>query len=408
MKFDCDVLIVGGGLNGPALALALAGGGLSSIVLDAAPEPERRDADFDGRGYALSLTSLKMLGVLGLRDRIEDTAQPIEAITISDGRAGEGAAPWPLHFDQAEIDEAPMGAIVEDRHLRPALLDALAETDPVQTRSRVRVTDQNVTPVGVTVTLDTGETLSARLLVGCDGRNSSVADRAGISRLGWDYGQTSLVCAIEHDLPHEGRAHQFFMPPGPLAILPLKGNRSSIVWTESKENARQINGMDEAAYIEVLRPRFGDFLGEIRLAGKRYSYPLALSVADAFVADRVALAGDAAHGIHPLAGQGLNLGLRDVASLAETVVSASRLGRDIGALDVLQEYQRWRRFDTAMLVAATDGLNRLFSNDNPLIRAARDVGLGVVNRMPSLRRGLIREAAGLSGDLPLLLRGRAL
>jgi 2-octaprenyl-6-methoxyphenol hydroxylase len=198
------------------------------------------------------------------------------------------------------------------------------------------------------------------------------------------------------------------MPEGPLAILPLPGNRASIVWTEARARAAAIEALAEADHLAVLRPRFGDFLGDIRLAGTRFSYPLGLSLADRWIGDRLALAGDAAHGIHPLAGQGLNLGLRDVAALAEVVVAARRRGQDIGAPDVLAGYQRWRRVDTTLLAAATDGLNRLFSNDNPLLRLGRDLGLGLVNRLPPLRRALIEEAAGLTGDLPVLLRGRRL
>jgi 2-octaprenyl-6-methoxyphenol hydroxylase len=270
------------------------------------------------------------------------------------------------------------------------------------------VTGQAAGPGAVSVTLADGAVLTGALLVGCDGRGSGVARRDGIRRRGWDYGQASLVCAVEHERPHGGTAHQFFMPEGPLAILPLPGNRASIVWTEARARAAAIEALAEADYLAVLRPRFGDFLGDIRLAGARFSYPLGLSLADRWIGDRLALAGDAAQGIHPLAGQGLNLGLRDVAALAEVVVAARRRGQDIGAPDVLAGYQRWRRVDTTLLAAATDGLNRLFSNDNPLLRLGRDLGLGLVNRLPPLRRALIEEAAGLTGDLPVLLRGRRL
>jgi 2-octaprenyl-6-methoxyphenol hydroxylase len=408
MQSDCDVLIVGGGLNGPALALALAQGGLSSIVLDAQSRADRAQAEFDGRAYALALGSRRMLAALGLWSELGPCAQAIEEIKISDGRAGEGAARLFLHFDHNEIEEGPMGHFLEDRYLRAALLDALDAAPLVEHRAATRVTGQSVTPGVVTVTLADGGTLGAPLLVGCDGRDSQVARRAGIRRRGWDYGQTSLVAAIAHERPHHGVAHQFFMPAGPLAILPLPGNRSSIVWTETRARAATIEALDDAGYLAELRPRFGDFLGAIRLEGARYSYPLALSLAERFTADRVALAGDAAHGIHPLAGQGLNLGLRDVAALAEVLVAAHRRGQDVGAGDVLAGYARWRRFDTAVLAAATDGLNRLFSNDNPVLRLGRDLGLGLVNCLPALRRALIREAAGLSGDLPRLLRGRPL
>lgn len=407
MEHDSDVLIVGGGLNGPVLALALAQGGIGSVVLDAAPAETRAAPDFDGRAYAIALSSRRMLAALGVWPAVAAHAQPIEGIRIGDGRAGEGASPGFLHFDQHEIPEGPMGHIVEDRFLRAALAGAVAAAG-VAVRNGAAVTAQDVGPGRATVTLADGETLSAPLVVGCDGRASGVASRAGIGRRGWDYRQTSLVCALAHERPHGGIAHQLFMPEGPLAILPLPGERSSIVWTEARGRAEAIQGLGEADYLAVLRPRFGDFLGAIRLEGRRYAYPLGLSLAERWMAPRVALCGDAAHGIHPLAGQGLNLGLRDVAALAEVLVAARRRGQDIGGVDVLGAYQRWRRFDTAVLAAATDGLNRLFSNDNPVLRLGRDLGLGIVNRLPPVRRALIAEAAGLSGDLPALLRGRRL
>ena len=301
-----------------------------------------------------------------------------------------------------------MGHILEDRYLRRALMAAMEASPLIEVRDATRVTGQTPAGTGVSVTLEDGSSLSARVLAGCDGRQSQVATRAGIGRMGWDYRQTALVCAIEHERPHHGIAHQFFMPPGPLAILPLPGNRSSIVWSENRAAAEAISALDAPGYLAALRPRFGDFLGEIALAGARFSYPLGLSLAESFTAPRIVLVGDAAHGIHPLAGQGLNLGLRDVAALAEVLAEAFRRGQDIGAADTLETYQRWRRFDTALLVGATDGINRLFSNDNPLLRLGRDLGLGLVNRLPALRRGLIREAAGIAGDLPRLLRGQPL
>ncbi|MDK3019919.1 FAD-dependent monooxygenase [Pseudodonghicola flavimaris] len=407
MSADSDILIVGGGLNGPALALALARAGQRVTVIDALPETARKDAGFDGRAYALALASQRLLAGIGIWDQIADQAQPMLDIKVTDGHAGLGPSPFFMHFDHAEIEEGPMGYMVEDRHLRRAFLDAM-DAAPLITQVDGRVVAQSVAPGAVTVTLEDGRSLSGRLLVGCDGRASGTARRAGISRTGWDYGQTALVCAIEHEKPHHGVAHQFFMPPGPLAILPLTGNRSSIVWSEKTATAAAINALPEAEYLAALRPRFGDFLGEIRLAGPRWTYPLGLTIANSFIADRVALVGDAAHGMHPIAGQGLNAGLRDVGALAEVVVDAARRGEDIGALAVLERYQQWRRFDTAALALATDTFNRLFSNDNPLLRLGRDLGMGLINSVPALRRGFVREAAGLTGDLPRLLRGEAL
>ena len=272
-----------------------------------------------------------------------------------------------------------------------------------------QVTGQAVQSGQVVVTLDDGRTVTARLLVGADGRGSGVASRAGIKRRGWGYGQTALVAAVDHERPHHGTAWQYFMPSGPLAILPLPGNRSSIVWSEPDDTARAIAALPDDAFLDVLRPRFGDFLGAISLAGPRFSYPLSLSLADSYVAPRIALVGDAAHGVHPIAGQGLNLGLRDVAALAEVIVDAARRGEDIGAADVLDRYQRWRRFDATALGLGMDSVNRLFSNDNPLLRTARGLGMGVVTAIPPLRRAFMRQAAGLSvAPMPRLLAGQPL
>lgn len=399
-----DILIVGGGLNGPALALALAQAGRSVTVIDALPETVRKDAAFDGRGYALALASVRLLRRIGVWERVEDHAQPMLEIKVSDGRAGEGPSPFFLHFDHAEIEEGPMGQMIEDRYLRRALLETMDEAEGI-TQVTDSVSAQEVDARGVTLTLASGKTVSGRMVVGCDGRASGTAVRAGIRRTGWGYGQTALVAAVAHELPHHGIAHQFFMPPGPLAILPLPGNVSSIVWSESEATAASFAALSDDDFMEVLRPRFGDFLGEISLKGKRYTYPLGLTIANSFVAERLALVGDAAHGMHPIAGQGLNAGLRDVGALAQVVSEAARRGEDFAAPDVLERYQQWRRFDTATLAAVTDATNRLFSNDNPVLRLGRDIGMGVLGAMPGLRRGFIREAAGLTGDLPELMKG---
>ena len=406
MTYDSDILIVGGGLNGPLLALALARSGLTSTVIDAQAAQTLAAEDFDGRSYALALASVRLLRRLGLWDHLADDAQPMLEIKVSDGRAGEGPlSPFHLHFDHAEIEEGPMGHMVEDRHLRRAVLAANTDHPLITRINGETVVAQDVGAQGISVTLASGRTLTGRVLVGADGRRSGTAERAGITRTGWDYGQTALVCAIEHDLPHHGIAHQFFMPPGPLAILPLKGNRSSIVWSESHANAAAFNALPDAEYLTMLRPRFGDFLGDIRLAGARYTYPLNLTLANSFVAERLALVGDAAHGMHPIAGQGLNAGMRDIAARAQGLTEAGQRGEDIASGLVLERYQQWRRFDTATLALATDLTNRVFASDNPLLRLGRDIGMGVVNAIPRLRRGFIREAAGLTGDLPDLMRG---
>ncbi|WP_108893512.1 UbiH/UbiF/VisC/COQ6 family ubiquinone biosynthesis hydroxylase [Palleronia abyssalis] len=397
-----DVIIAGGGLAGTALAIALSQGGLRVALVDPVPAADRGAAGFDGRSYALSVGSRNLLRAIGVWDAVAGDAQPILDICISDGRVGEGPSPLTLHFDHAEIEEGPMGHMVEDRHLRPALLNARGDI----VRIEAGVARQQIEPGAVEVTLTNGDTLQAAALVGCDGKRSGVAQRAGIRRTGWDYSQSALVAAISHEKPHEGIAHQFFMPEGPLAILPLMGNRASIVWTERRDRADALTALPDAAYLDVLRPRFGDFLGDTTLAGARFNYPLSLSIANRLVADRMALVGDAAHAVHPIAGQGLNAGLKDVAALAEVLILARRRGEDIGRIDVLERYQRWRRFDVATLALATDGFNRLFSNDNPVLRLARDLGLAAVQRLPDLRRGFIREAAGLTGDRPKLLQGQ--
>ncbi len=406
MDTDSDVIIAGGGLNGPALALALARAGLSVTVVDAQPPRLRAEAEFDGRAYALALASKRLLSAIGVWDHVAGSTQPILRIIASDGRPGEGPAPFFLDFDAAEIEEGPMGYMLEDRFLYAAFLDAMEAETGITLVPRTTVTGQEPGPATISVTLSDGRSLSGRVLAGCDGRQSGTAQRAGISRSGWGYGQIAVVCAVDHERPHEGTAQQFFMPTGPLAILPLPGNRSSIVWSTTEEEAKAVMALDDASFLDVLRPRFGDYLGEISLAGPRFTYPLNLTLANSYVAPRVALVGDAAHGVHPIAGQGLNLGLRDVAALAQVLVEAARRGEDIGTIDVLERYQSWRRFDSTILALGMDGVNRLFSNDNPLLRGVRDLGMGIVNAIPSLRRGFMRQAAGLKGDLPRLLEGR--
>ncbi|MEO9845523.1 MAG: FAD-dependent monooxygenase [Roseobacter sp.] len=408
MTFDSDILIVGGGLNGSALALALAGAGHQVTILDTLPQETLGHQGFDGRSYAMALTSTLLLQSIGIWDALEDDAQAILDIKVTDGRAGEGPSPFFMHFNHAEIEEGPMGYMVQDRYLRAALLNATKQCSAITQMHGETVVAQDVDATGMNVTLASGSTLRTKLLVGCDGRGSGTADRAGIKRTGWSYGQTALVCAIEHELPHNGVAHQFFMPSGPLAILPLTGNKSSIVWSETEENATEINAMSQEDYLNVLRPRFGSFLGEIGMVGVRFTYPLSLSLANELIAPRVALLGDAAHGVHPIAGQGLNAGVRDVAALAEVLTDAVRRGEDIGAAPVLARYQEWRRFDNTALALATDTFNRLFSNDNPILRGIRDIGMGIVGNMPGLRRSFIREAAGLTGELPKLLKGEPL
>ena len=404
MEHDCDIAIVGGGLNGPALALAAAQVGLRVIVLDATSHKPRKNAKFDGRAYALALASKRLLAAVGVWENVAQDAEPMLNIRVSDGHAGVGASPFFMDFDHAELEEGPMGYMVEDRHLRYALQAAMQTSPLIEYRLATRVTGQSTGPEGVTLSLANNQKITTRLLVGADGRQSGTAARAGITYTGWQYSQTALVCAVEHDRPHGGVAHQFFMPAGPMAVLPLSARRSTVVWSEKTDSATVIKTLDDAAFLDVLRPRFGDFLGDIALTGGRFSYPLGMMIAKNYIAPNVALIGDAAHGVHPIAGQGLNAGLRDVAALIQVLSEAKQRGEDFASQPVLARYQLWRRFDATALAVATDGFNRLFSNDNPILRLGRDLGMGMLNAMPKVRRGILREAAGLTGDLPDLMR----
>ena len=404
METDFDVVIAGGGLNGPTLALALAQSGLRVAVADPRPRGLRATPGFDGRAYALAHASQRLLRALGLWPALEPDAQPILDVKAAQSRKGGGTGAFFLHFDSAEIEEGPLGWMVEDRHLSAALEAAM---DGVVTTRTSGVVHEAETAAGIAVTLADGTEWTARLLVGADGRRSGVATRAAIPRFGWDYGQTAVVFAVDHALPHRGVAYQLFLPEGPLALLPLTGNRSLIVWSAQRGAGEALAALDDDGFLSALAPRFGDFLGRLQLAGPRFSYPLSLSLAERYVAARRALIGDAAHGVHPIAGQGLNMGLRDVAALAECITDAYRRGEDIGALPVLERYQRWRRFDATTLALGMDSVNRLFSNSNPVLAAARGVGMGAVQAIPALRRRFMRQAAGLTLDpMPRLLLGQ--
>lgn len=403
-----DVIIAGGGLNGPALALALAQAGFHVTLVDARPDGARAAEGFDGRAYALALASQRLLAALGVWPEVAREATAIEAIRTSDGVPQGASVPFFLSFDRGELDEGPMGFLLEDRYLHKALVAAMAAEPKIRRLSGASVVAQEAGPEAISVTLSTGEGLSARLLVGCDGRGSGVAGRAGIRRLGWGYGQTALVNALQLDAPHGGVAHQVFLPGGPVAILPLSGDRVSIVWSEEERAAARIRDLPDSDYLDLLMEKIGHLTGPAQLTGARFSYPLSLSLAESYIAPRVALAGDAAHGIHPIAGQGLNLGLRDVAALAEVLADARARGEDLAAGNVLERYQTWRRFDATSLALGMDVVNRLFSNHSPLARGLRGLGMRAVAALDAPRRSFIREAAGLSGELPRLLQGRRL
>ncbi len=405
--YESDVLIVGGGLAGMPLALALAQGGLSVTLVDALDPATATGAGFDGRVSAVAFSSCRMLKRLDVIKHLDGQMQPINDIVVSDGRVrGPGSSLF-LHFDHTEIGDEPLGNLIENRHLRIALQKAIGEAPGVKLIAPNAVKHIAYGAQAV-ATLADGSTVKARLCLAADGRNSPTRLAAGIKTIGWDYGQTGIVTTVEHERPHEGVAQEYFLPGGPFAILPMVGNRASLVWTERHDAARTILALDDEAFADEMRARFGDYLGPCRPVGPRWSYPLSLQLARDYVRPRLALVGDAAHAIHPIAGQGLNLGWRDVAAAAEVIIEAARLGQDIGALDVLERYQRWRRFDNVSLSLLMDAMNRLFSNDIGPLRLARDLGLGVVNLMGPARRLFMRHAGGSVGDLPRLLRGEAI
>ena len=400
-----DVLIIGGGGVGASLALALAKEGLSSVVCDPIPFEAATAPEFDGRAYAVALSSIRMLRALDVWPAIAPKGQEIKDILVSDGRPGENASPYFLHFDHRELGPEGFGVMVEDRDLRAGILGAAGAAPLVSYLDGVAAEDWEISEGWATARLSDGRTVRARTLVGCDGRNSRVAQRAGIDRTTIEYGQIGLVCAVAHEKPHHGVAHEYFLPAGPFAILPLQGNRSSLVWTEREDMAEAMRNVSDEIYLAEVRRRFGTFLGEVALEGKRWAYPLNLTVARRTVAPRMALAGDAARGMHPIAGQGLNYGLRDAAALAQVLGEAARLGEDIGSLAVLERYQRWRLPDTTVISLATHGINRLFSNDLAPVRLARRVGLWAFGQVGPLRRGAMAAAAGAQPGLPKIMSG---
>jgi 2-octaprenyl-6-methoxyphenol hydroxylase len=402
-----DVAIAGGGFVGRTLALALAKlapAGFGIALIDA--EPLHTNGSNDARGLALSAATKNLLSAIDVWPRLQPSAQTIETIEITDSPLDASLRPHFLGFD-AELRGGDVKAtMVEHGDLSRVLANAVAEESAIVTFAPDAVTGYTADSFRAGVMLGTGTSIEARLLVAADGKRSRLREQAGIKCIGWAYPQIGIVTTVAHEKPHHGRAVQHFLPSGPFAILPLAGNRSSIVWTEDGELGQTIMALDEAGFLAELGKRFGHRLGAISLAGPRQSFPLDMQIARAFVADRLALIGDAAHAVHPLAGQGLNIGMRDVAALAETVIDAVRLGLDIGALPQLERYQRWRRFDSAFSAAVMDGLNRLFSNDSAPLRVLRDLGLGVVDRAPALKRFFVSEAAGATGTVPRLLLGK--
>ena len=402
-----DVIVCGGGMVGLPLALALGGGGLTVAVIDVLPLAATVAPAFDGRVSALAYAATHMLRALGVWPHLAPQAQPIREILVSDGAVGRTASPFSLHFDAEEVGADSLGHIAENRHIRAALHAAAACEKNISLIAPASVLLLSAEPGRITARLSDGSEIKAALAIAADGRESQLRAQMGIGVIGWSYPQTGIVATVHHAKPHNGVAYEHFLPSGPFAILPMTGDRSSLVWTEAKDKAPGMLALDDRDFDAEVAARFGDHLGETEVAGARWSYPLNFHLARDYVRPRFALAGDCAHGIHPIAGQGLNLGLKDAAALSETVLDAARLGRDIGALDVLKRYERWRRFDSFTLAASTDALNRLFSNDIAPLRHLRDLGLGVVDAIGPARRFFMRHAGGDIGKLPRLMRGES-
>jgi len=401
-----DVIIGGAGFAGLALAIALRQGLGDPFVVAVIDPTLAQPQSKDPRASAIAAAARRLFEAIEVWDVVAPNAQPILDMVVTDSKLDDAVRPTFLTFD-GEVEEGePFAHMVENRHLVDALV-AKAKELGVELRPGAVAGFENADGT-VDVALADGAGMSARLLVGADGARSLIRERAGIATHGWNYDQSAIVTTVAHERDHDGRAEEHFLPAGPFAILPLTGKRCSIVWTETARDAERIVTLPDNNFHDELEKRFGLQLGELKVIGPRRAFPLALFTARTFIGERLVLVGDAAHIIHPIAGQGLNMGLRDVAALAEAIADAARLGLDPGGSDVLERYQRWRRFDTMTMSIATDGLNRLFSNHSDVLRLARDIGLGLVERMPALKRMFIREAAGFTGDVPKLLKGQAL
>ncbi len=403
---NADIIVAGAGYVGLAAAVAIAQGApdLNIIVFDGAPAGMWEK---DGRASAIAAAASRMLSKMGCWSDLEPYAQAMTEMIVTDSRTNDPVRPVFLTFDGNVSEDEPFAHMIPNVELVRSLR-AKAKKAGVEIVQGVSIDSFVEVDGKVDIQSADGTAISAKLLIAADGVRSSLRDKAGIKTVSWEYGQSGIVATIAHERDHGGQAIEHFLPAGPFAILPLKDNRSSIVWTESTHDAERLINTDPLSFEIELERRFGLHLGSIKLETQPRAYPLGLTLARDFVQSRFALAGDAAHGIHPIAGQGLNLGFKDVAALAETIVEAHRNGQDFGTLDVLQRYERWRRFDTVQMGVTTDVLNRLFSNDIMPLRAVRNIGLGLVDRMPFAKDFFIKQAAGLVGDAPRLLRGESL
>jgi 2-octaprenyl-6-methoxyphenol hydroxylase len=401
-----SIVIGGGAFAGLALALALRQGlgpEIPIVVADPAlgVRPSR-----DPRATAIVAACRRLFEAIGVWEQVAAESQPILDMVVTDSNLEDATRPVFLTFGGEVEPGEPFAHMIENRHLIDALT-ARASTEGIDLRATT-VAEFEARPDGVDVSLGDGNTIEASLLVAADGARSKLRELAGIVTHGWDYDQSGIVVTVGHERDHGGRAEEHFLPAGPFAILPLNGARSSLVWTENRAEAARIVALNEDEFHAELEQRFGLHLGEIKALDRPRAFPLGYFVARSFIGERLALVGDAAHVIHPIAGQGLNMGLKDIAALAEVIVDAARLGIDLGQADVLERYQRWRRFDTMAMGLATNSLNLLFSNKSALLRSVRDIGLGLVDRMPPLKGAFIRQAAGLSGEVPRLLKGETL
>lgn len=403
-----DIIIGGGSFVGLALARALdasSQGGFRIAVIESLPLEKMRSTAFDGRTAAITAAAKQMLDVLGVWQAVAAEAQPVTAIDITDSALDTPLRTVALHFDAVLDAGEPAAFILENVRLREALMNAIGASPNIALTAPDTIVSFTASEAKVSARLQSGRSLTARLLVAADGQKSALRRMAGIKEVRWESDQTGIVATVGHEKPHQGRAIQHFLPAGPFAILPMTGNRSSLVWTETTEDAARLLALDAAGLIKEIEQRFGRHLGALALLSKPAGYPLSMNLARSFVKPRLALAGDAAHGLHWIAGQGLNHGLKDVAALTEVLIEAARLGLDIGSLAVLERYERWRRFDSASSAFAAAALNRVFSNDILALRMLRELGLGLVDRLPPLKRFFVQEAAGLTGELPRLLKG---